>query len=469
MFRFLKTNWLVLTIFTLVLAYAIAKLGIKPRHDDFGRTSSLAACQIFAAKNEKIRYGANKKLTPQLEDLIMSVFDCESQLMQKMGAAVVRDANTPTQITARWKKEELEGIKARFWTQLQRNHPYLKLPAAYSADRYGLLLAKTLPQLLASYRVFAKPAYLPIYDVGGAINLAEPIVNFYHVESVRSENVRQWGKQLRRDIVYIDGPLEIRGKRLNFNQFALTSGQTFYQNVIIYRSQLNQTLILGGGMTEEQLRELVEQVSKIPDALFWQKLSESQTETAQREEALKILAAKLTVQLETPKLTLTEVEQTVVAHETRHLLDQMDPFYRKTYGYKPTWNAQEDIRRQTNVTVHEEIDGLLGQLRYGNRKVQSLVPLISGAQPGITQDYGHDKAARWVLDEMLKKLAARPQAYGATFDPSRKVSPESQALMALPYLKDAAINQLAEEIFAEHRQRFTEDLADEAMAAMGMH
>lgn len=464
--NFLKSKSLLLVLAAILLIATVWTNRTKNRPQPTNTINNMVDQQIFLAKNEKIDYRAQKALTPELAALIVDTFACETEILTKIGTADMALSSNAHQIQMNWSYVDIVAIRQRYWQSLQQHHRrlYQKLKLGpYSDEAYGFLLTTTLPKLFAPYGVFAKPIYIPVYEIqADRIDLAEPILMFYRIEAVKSSVIEQWGKRFRRDVVYISGPLLVNGKAMTPPQFTPSPGQSFYQNVIIYRPELSKELGTGG-MTENKLREMVQEVAQRPEEHYWDTVQQA---SDQYQAALGAAILKAVVKAESPSATLADVEQTIIAHETRHLIDQMDPLYRRSFGGALASTASQDIRRLHNLSVHEEINGLLGQIRYGNRKIDSLGAALMSARPGITQDFAHDKAGRWVLEHATAAIATAPERYGLRIDASRSIQPQNQILMQLPLLSDESWNRLAEVLYSEHRSGYNEDFGDEVMAEL---
>lgn len=438
---------------TIFLILAILFIGLVAWWFGFKKTPAIdttALVEFQLSRIEKI--GFPKKpanLSREKESLIVDIFIFQAGLIKDLG---ISSATTmKSQIisdTSRFSR--IEQKKAEFWSSLKAKYPKLKL-AKYSPRKYAHFMAWDLPSLLAPSGVFAKNYQMPTADFGSDHFLAaELLVGFFKVTRIQSDTVSMWNKQTKRDILFVDS-MNIQGKNLGYDWMTNTEGQTFYQNIVLYL-----------GAQKEHLKELVlteEEKNILKAARRYQEVDiwrSTEASLDQETAAYKFAAIRMFDRSHSPMSTLSEFTKTNLAHETSHLVDQSDKLYRSMFAPKITQSPKEYFGYNANIGVHEEINGILGELVSGPRKDATMSKLLLSGGDG--HDYAHGTAAKWVLDHILERIVVVPERYGVSFRDCN-ISLDNQAVLLLLDLQPRAIEIMAEDLRKIHRQNYDEDFS----------
>lgn len=410
----------------------------------------------FHAKNQKIEYPSSPKELPKALTQLMQKI---GELQSGAGVGVLDRFERKTKTENAQSVEEVrsghakrEQLKRALWNDLKTILPSLP---PYSTEQFQRVMTNDVPRLFAPYGVFVKPCPLFIFDRSdNSITEADLALGFYEVDHVESSNTDRWGKHQREDVVIIKKPADLPGQDLVNKHFAQGVGQTFYQNIIIFNDHVAGQLEIKRKV-KTNAPEDQEHVDGMLQVL-------ERTPSAQRTKAaLAISCLKMSSYYEGTHLTPAVYITHTVAHESSHLFDQTDPTFLAAHTPRTFKKASEEIAQQANLETHEEIDGLLGELRYSAQKVFTLDTMIARKVLTEVQDYGHDTAARWVYDTLVDLAKENPQRYGFRLNDKSPLIAEQQIILQVPSLVDRPdhVDALAEEIMKHHRKNLNEDFS----------
>jgi hypothetical protein len=148
------------------------------------------------------------------------------------------------------------------------------------------------------------------------------------------------------------------------------------------------------------------------------------------------------------------------AHELGHILNHQDKEYQDSFTFDEHSREAPDSH-QLHMLSHEELDGILTDLRYGNDDVSMLKFLISLVSDNETGEPTYHYGARWIYTELASIIAKDPGKYEMTIQDDSPYSIDEQVLLALPRsMRDrpAVLDAAWEDLWHLHRTRLTERL-----------
>lgn len=423
---------------------------------------SQAAFELDKSKSSKIEFTRYEgELPPEVNDVLLAVGRFQEKVIWFTDSLETNNAKTIEGVGPTL--EEVEQQKKELWEELKKILPNL---SDYSSQGFNLVMVRDLPRFLAKYGILAKPMSLPIVDgrSGSFYRFESPLL-FYRVEKTESDSVQQWGRELNRDIIYLQD-LVLDGKQLNPNKNRQSSGQTFFNNIFIYEEALKNEA------NYEIDPEIVGRLRGLSSAEWLVLFNNLKNELGdERAAAIQLTFLRLLSNLADNKITPEDTKDMIISHETRHLIDQTDPSFTSRFVSIASENPREYFGASANIFVHEEINGFLGEMRYGVDKRYSLTNLLTyNMKQESGQDYGHDQALRWLFKKIVKMVSDNPDQYGVVIDDQTAMSLESQVIVYLPniFAKKELVEKLAEEIMAEHQQHYDEDFSEDYIRHLGI-
>lgn len=404
----------------------------------------------FESKYNKIEYTSERKdLDQPTIDLIRSVVGFCNNLNQLQGVKQM-EANRPSEVSMQpVSRAELESLKRKSWAEIKKLVP--EVPD-FSNRAFIKFLIHDLPRLLAPYGVFSKSIFKLSAEGGSERFSQDVIVLFKKIEKIESIEIEQWGRKIKRDVLYLDDLAEAGEQSASLNS-AGGVGQTFYRNVVIDPGKIiEQTLY-----TDERSKKVVELLSA---SSLKDRLDLAEKNDNPRNMAAAIGSTLLEMKRDRNNYNKEEVAN-VIVHETSHLVDQHEEKYLETFRPKPNSKFSTEIKGFFSDGAHEEIDGLLGELRYDKDKHIALQHILYGyIENNRSRDFIHSRAGTWVGDRLITRILQNPSAWGVVIDPQGRGTPQLQALIQFANLLDKKemLEKFAEELHTEHWNNLKEEL-----------
>ncbi len=439
------------------LAAATAMLGGKESaSEEEPGVSSFLDVELFDSTNQKIEYPLERKeRTVELLTLIQEIGSSQVKILQAFGlpgqkndaggAGVAHGKETES--------EQLASQKRELWKKIQA---YFKNLPAYSNEAYAHFLIHELPRDLAPYGVFVKPMLISYCDEpNNLLKGQEAVLGFFEIEKIESAQVDQWGTAFKRDALYIQGPLLVKGESVNPRDFINREGEAFFQNVIIYEPSFAQR------MKEEQKGwpDFKRVALDIMEKEWWEYLKKSQDYWAA---AVNYAIAYLVLRHGDFIGNQTIHQQDVIAHETGHIVDMMNKASRAAFRPQPTEKLSEFRARALNFPIHKEINGMLSELRYSPSKSLALFTLLQKRpheQAGSKSVDQYDIMREWLLAYILHEVKRAPSRYGIEVQKGIGITEENQILAQLGKLveRPQEFDKLLERIYAFHAKNYDKD------------
>lgn len=429
-----------------------------------GEIKTWGDVEMFKSKYSKVEYPKNSKtLTHAQEALIGAIWDFqEKELLPALGITEMRKANVATRALKEVESAgEVEARKMRFWAKLREHLPDLP---RYSPPQYYKTLVHDIPRMFARYGVFVKPVFAPTMDIKKDAFLgAETLLEFFKVKRVDSDEVSQWGRMIVRDVVTIDGPFIAQGRPLAHEAARGHGGQTFYQDVFVYE----ETIAKEAAQQASVDPALAERIKTLTDGELLDMVlaSGDQVDTARNVTIMKLWGRAME-----HEETAETRKAYIITHETGHIGDAIDSNFKTQFTPPVRSKPSEYLKGGANLGVHEEINGLLTELRYAKDRITPLLNILTLSSQGTHQDFEHDRAARWIFDHLVAIIRRDPDQYGLSIDGRSRLSSGAQSILQLPELLDReeALNKLAETLMQEHQTNYGEDFGQEYLDTLGV-
>lgn len=418
--------------------------------------------RIFDSKTEKVDYKQEfKELTEKEKELLLEIAQFQLEFFSKLDSySGGLEPNKIHESQKTFDSKEIQKAKIDFWQRLKKYYPNLE---NYSEENYNQFLIHDISREFAKNKIFVKPIYYPVIDTtNNKFDASEIMLSFYEISGVQSDSVHEWGKDIQRDIVKVKGQFKLDGQPISPMKPSYTYGQCFFQNIFVYEPAFADAMSQIHDKKDEWDRLGASSISE-EEMLKFLAGSDKQDQDALAYSALKILSSL-------GNANERDLLQNTLAHETRHLLDLQTEKYKNQFRLNKTKEAAKYLLEQANYSAHEEINGLLGELRYADNKTISLGNLIGFAKEGIQMDFFHDKAAEWVLNTFIKVIQENPETYGINISKENKISVKNQILIQLSKFIEHpdGLNRLCEETMRVHETNYNENLSQDYFEQMGI-
>lgn len=404
-------------------------------------------------QNEKIDYrGPYKEVTPEVSAII-------SELANLHGSE--RDLRQGTQ-TRGVSEDVISTVHDRvkkLWPRLETLVPNLP---QFSRAAYFKVFFYEVPKALARYGVNTDVAPMPQFNL--TINSVDNMnfaYSFNKIEKVHSDTVRaDNGQTVPRDVVYVTDSYEINGQDVNVRHLDST-GNTAHQTIFLRINKLASDF----ANIQEQTRLFSTEKYNISTEHAKQRLAGAADAEAK---AWMLSAVRLYRSINPESLTQAHTDNSSIAHETGHLLSEANPKFVAETAIKNTSNVRNAIGALGNHMAHDEAEGFMGALDFGENKQLVLIDVMMcgiGGKSG--EDYGHSRGAQWVRDAIATELCAHPDDYGLTLAPGDTVGKRVDAIFQIESLarQPELVRLLAKRIKAYHAQHYTDNLGEEYIAA----
>ncbi len=348
-----------------------------------------------------------------------------------------------------------EKIKT-LWPQLSAFIPDLPPYSLYDSFRVFLY---ELPRFLARYGVAAHIVLAPAYRLDkDKMYDVSFVCNFWKINRIDSDTITD-DKQgiVERNVVHVSDDLMIDGTNINNRQFG-SAGCTGFKTIFLRDSGL-----------VKDFENLKQERSGFLDTRY--NLSAEQISAVIRSDKNPEKAAWLMVllglyrKIKTDTLNQATSDSQTIAHETGQLLSEYDADIGAYLVPKPPFDKASDFLRSLgNFMAHDEIEGYIGALQFGNEKMLAIQDVIEAdiTNEGAT-DYGHTRGAQWVLEAVVAELVDNAGEYGISLDTKTSLSSRCQVILKLIELTERPelITVLAKHIKAQHAQHYTDDLGSD--------
>lgn len=417
------------------------------------------------AKHRQIQFEVDKPLSPEAKQVLFAIDDYQKAFNDTMGGGEVVKAGSSKEIKGKTIKDIGRGFepqRKKFFDAVKANFSGYK-ETQYSQEALTKIMAYEIPRYLARFGILAKPLYFPSMERGGQkFSSSDLIMDLYKVVKKETVPYNVWGKSGTVDRLYLDGEVIVDGRDISTRRSTF-GGQVFFENILFYTKMLQAQADNIAKMSKDAKRDLNRDVlfsnRLILDALG--KTVNTKTDAAS--------AALLRVLYTMDSFVgLDDVEKLTLVHETSHLVDFQDPQYVARFKPHETDNTVTWIKEHYNHTIHEEIDGLLGELRYAPRQELAMVSFINTFLINLNReegevDLGHYAASEWILKKITERVLQNPEKYGIEISDQSNVSKDNQVLFQLASLlkHKQELNILMDDIMQYHRAHFDEDLAQD--------
>ena len=406
----------------------------------------------FESKFSKIDFTHEKKEIDQsTQDLIQKVVELCNNLHRKIDSAG-EEANQInfSQKVETSREADVEFIKQSFWKEMQALIPTLP---EFSRQTYIHFLVHDLPRKLAPYGIFVKSVSRFSWDQNTQQLFDEDVtIHFQKIDRIDSAETEQWGKKIKRDVIYLSQLTEA-GEQLAVTHWG--TGQVFYQNVFMNLERIRPYKVKD--LQEQQVIQFITEAS-IED--LYRKVKE-----AQNPEDMASAIGMMLLEIKRKKEKWFEDEvNNVIVHETSHLVDHSDERFKAAVKPTPSTTVSQEMESLFGRGAHEEINGLLGELRYDTDKNIALQHILYGYSPvSLEKDFMHSRASIWVGSRLISRILQDPKAYDITLDNSVDgVPPAIQVIFQLHKLTDKKdlLEKFAEELRKEHYDNLKENLTE---------
>lgn len=293
----------------------------------------------------------------------------------------------------------------------------------YEEAYYMHALAYDLPRALAKYGIFAKGILFAQGDPEtDKLSIEDVVFRFYEIDRcVRTDLVR-WGKEIARDVVYINGVVPGIDQTQFDSQFPNPEAQAIFKNVFVFREEY---LTAGKEFSEKRHRgdlEAYESITLEDLVSFLHKKGDNKTT---RMQILEILMYK---ELLRENLQDWQWTDRILEHETGHLIEQSDPRFAAYFTPASTNKLSEYQLKCFEKRTKDEMAALISELRYTENKLPSLKFSLSWCLDTLDAGYAYVKATQWIFDKIFDIICAHPDTYGMKTSSQAGLSLESQVL-----------------------------------------
>lgn len=351
--------------------------------------------------------------------------------------------------------------KEQLFNELKRHLPDI---GDFSEENLNHAVLYKLPRYCASFGILVMPDYhLSTQPDLSRFTGSELILCFYQIEKITREEVARDGQRFTRKILDISGPLTIDGEEVNARDaFMSAPGVSIFGNIVIYQPKIQS---ITETLQDKKVDAIAERINSTPIPLLEQKI----VTASNRASALTSTAAgKIWHQMrgknQTAEQILTTLRAGYIEHETDHLLKNRGST--AVFAPKRTSNPREFMANRANRQTHNEISALLFEMRnYADPSI-CLMDAVSSFEPGIQQDFEHDRSLRYIIENMVSLISASPENYGLEIRKDSSLNKRNQIFIQLHKLlkKPALIAQLAKAVEKEHDSNPDEDFSPEFFA-----
>src|SRR3989338_8762069 len=209
------------------------------------------------------------------------------------------------------------------------------------------------------------------------------------------------------------------------------SGQTFYQNIILYEPSIKAD-IQDLAAARKELMEIGQQLQSIPIENIKRQLGSG----PDWNRIFIVHAMKALFDRQRIESLPDAVRNRIVIHETSHMSDVMTSAHGDMFLHRGDEGAHEYIAKFFNGQVNEEIGALLTELAYATDRAEAFAHLYGYLLEKDKQTLAYSVGAEWIMDAFCIEILKNSAAYGMSVQENGVVTPREQIVLAIPQLLD---------------------------------
>ncbi len=376
---------------------------------------------------EKIDYapGLHKEYPPELLAQLQEFLVLQGQRIGSYSTGFSGEekglVNRSVVQTEGFNVEQSRKLQKKTWEVLKK---ILGDSHEYEEDYYIHALTYTFPRFLAAYGIFAKGLTFAQGDLDADVLTIEDILfRFYEIDRVVSTDLFRWGKQIRRDVVYINGVVPGIDQTQFDSKFPNSEAQTVFKNVLVFRKEY---LRAGEEFSEQNRRGDFDAYKQVTLVDLVELLEEKGDSKEARMGILQILTYKKLLDEDLQQWQWTD---RILEHETGHLVEQSDPRFAAYFSSASMSKFSAYQIEKFEKRTKDEMAALISELRYTENKLPSLKFALEWQNNALDKGYAYVKATQWIFDKIFAILCANPDAYGFQISSQIHLSIESQIMV----------------------------------------
>ena len=393
-----------------------------------------------------------KPLTPEVEEVLLSIQAYQTTILD----GNLPDENFYTgqqqQLNQIGDKDKIDATKLKLWTEFKKIG--IKL-GEYSDDIFYRTLLFEIPKRLAEYGIYIRFSNLNISraDSAGlpvAFEQSEILFLAFQIGKIERDVTEQGKNKVPRNILYIQGPAQVHGRPL-YSDKDKRIAEAAFPNIMIFEEGLDIDL--------KYYAENFEELNRQKGTLQFRQQELIRTDAWSS--AVEVATVKIGQKTKT-SLSREELKEQSLAHETRHLIEDLTLDLKSFWPFQKTTNPAIHNARGRNVLVHEELGPILAQLRYGPRKEFTLISYLVNARDISTPGGTYAMAEKWIIKKMIDIISSNPAHYGMELVPG-PVNKTNQILSQFDLLIDRPdlLDGLCDKLIQLHNQNLGEHIIDE--------
>lgn len=271
------------------------------------------------------------------------------------------------------------------------------------------------------------------------------------------------GQRFTRKILDISGPLTIDGMEVNARDaFMSTPAVSIFRNIVAYQPKIKS---IAEKLQDKKVDEVAKRINSTPLSELEQKIAAAPN----RDFPLTSTAAsriwrQMRNKYQTTEQIVAALRADYLEHETGHLLKNRGST--AVFAPKRTSNPREFMANRASRQTHDEISALLFEMKNHPDPTICLMDAVSSFEPGIQQDFEHDRSLRYVVETMISIMRTSPKDFGIEIRENSPLDEREQIFIQFYKLleKPGLIAQLAQAAEKEHNSNPNEDFSPEFFA-----
>lgn len=459
-------------------AIAFALAGALPEQARSEETLQATVEQrIFdRAKYTELRFTTTfRELGPGEQAICRAILDYNSNILTAMGVPKSSGSQPNQQIETSGTLDEpgIDLSRRELWQALTQYLPrYHGEP--YSLEQFLHAVAEDLPKALAAHGIFTK--FKANFAATESMVISTTSIVCLPIHELETQTVNRWGKTFDTQLLTVGESIKVDGRPVFDGQGNASAQQSYYRNVILYKSVLQRN-------TEKEEADLEESVllgarlSRVSREFALRKSLQSKEGASKNPVHLALALGMLRLMYQQQQLLGPSIDKHKDAgrkndttHETGHIYDQRDPAWEHHFEQINPKSGRDFLVHFYNESVHEEIDGFLTELRYNPDKITPLTNLMNGVlndnTGNNTDDFEHARAHSWIYQEMSRRIKQKLNVQGTSTTPNG-LEVDTVIAMNFDMLADSPkeLEQLADEIWQYHRTQFSAMLANDKISS----